>query len=106
ASGSSDRGYRTQVVAGDGSPVRTSSGLTLVPDAGLDGALRELDTLIVAGGRGSRAACEDESLVAFLRASAARARRTASVCTGAFPLAGAGPPPGRSRPSPQGAPEG
>jgi transcriptional regulator GlxA family with amidase domain len=96
ATGSSDRGYRTLLVAGDGSPVRTSSGLTLVPDAGLDGRLKEIDTLIVAGGRGSRAACEDESLIAFLRAGAARARRTASVCTGAFPLARAGLLAGRS----------
>ena len=56
ATRSSDRGYRTQIVAGDGSPVRTSSGLTLIPDAGLDGTYGEIDTLIVAGGAGSRAA--------------------------------------------------
>jgi transcriptional regulator GlxA family with amidase domain len=90
ASSRSDRGYRTQVVAADGSPLRTSSGLTLVPDAGLRGARAPLDTLIVAGGGGSRVACEDEQLLAFIREASARARRTASVCTGAFVLARAG----------------
>jgi len=90
ATGASDRGYTTQLVAGDGSPLRTSSGLTLVPNASLDEATCEIDTLIVAGGEGSRAACEDESLIAFISSAASRARRTASVCTGAFPLASAG----------------
>jgi transcriptional regulator GlxA family with amidase domain len=49
-----------------------------------------LDTLIVAGGRGTReaAACTDTS--AFVRAAAGRARRVASVCSGAFILAEAG----------------
>jgi transcriptional regulator GlxA family with amidase domain len=47
----------------------------------------QIDTLVVAGGSGSRAACEDERLIAFIRRAAARARRTASVCTGAFLLA-------------------
>jgi transcriptional regulator GlxA family with amidase domain len=90
ATGSHDRGYETKIVAGDGSPLRTSSGITLIPDAALARAGAEIDTLIVAGGAGSRAACEDERVVAFIRRAAARARRTASVCTGAFPLARAG----------------
>ncbi|HEX4563664.1 MAG TPA: DJ-1/PfpI family protein, partial [Solirubrobacteraceae bacterium] len=90
ATGSPERGYATQIVAGDGSPLRTSSGLTFVPDAGLEGAHSRIDTLVVAGGSGSRAACEDERLIAFIRRASARARRTASVCTGAFPLARAG----------------
>lgn len=49
-----------------------------------------LDTLIVAGGYGVRTACEDAALVAWIRARAATARRTASVCSGAFLLATAG----------------
>jgi transcriptional regulator GlxA family with amidase domain len=90
ATHSADRGYRMQLVAGDGSPIRTSSGLKLVPDAGLKHASAPIDTLIVAGGDGSRAACEDAELIAFIARASARARRTASVCTGAFPLARAG----------------
>jgi transcriptional regulator GlxA family with amidase domain len=44
----------------------------------------------VPGGTGVVAACEDERLVAWVRAAAARSRRVASVCTGAFLLAKAG----------------
>jgi transcriptional regulator GlxA family with amidase domain len=90
ATRSRDRGYRTQIVAGDGSRIRTSSGLTIVPDTGLAQALSPIDTLIVAGGDGSRAASVDEDLLAFVAGASARARRTAAVCTGAFVLAGAG----------------
>jgi transcriptional regulator GlxA family with amidase domain len=84
-------GHVVRTVAGDGSPLRTSSGLTLVPDGSLrDARAWPIDTLIVAGGSGSRAACEDEALVAFIRDTAREARRTAAVCTGAFLLAQAG----------------
>ncbi len=49
-----------------------------------------VDTLIVAGGDGSRAAAGDAALVGSIRALAHRSRRVASVCTGAFVLAAAG----------------
>ena len=49
-----------------------------------------LDTLIVAGGRGVNAACEDAALVDWVVRRSANARRTASVCSGAFLLAAAG----------------
>ena len=52
--------------------------------------LGELDTLIVAGGVGTREAVRDERLVAAIAALAGRARRTAAVCTGAYLLAQAG----------------
>jgi transcriptional regulator GlxA family with amidase domain len=49
-----------------------------------------LDTLLVAGGEGVDAAAADPELVAWVRRRANRARRVASVCTGAFLLAAAG----------------
>lgn len=49
-----------------------------------------LDTLVVAGGDGTREACADPELLAYVRAAAAQARRTASVCSGAYILAAAG----------------
>ena len=55
-----------------------------------------IDTLIVAGGPGSRAAVADGALIAWLAQAAARSRRTAAVCTGAFLLAEAGLLDGRS----------
>jgi transcriptional regulator GlxA family with amidase domain len=49
-----------------------------------------IDTLIVAGGDGVRAAQENEELIAWIHRAAANSRRVASVCTGAFLLARAG----------------
>lgn len=45
---------------------------------------------MIAGGPGARAAADDPEIVAWVAAAAARAKRTASVCTGAFLLAEAG----------------
>lgn len=49
-----------------------------------------LDTLVVAGGDGSRRAMADEALLAFVRGAGAAARRVSSVCSGAYVLAQAG----------------
>ncbi len=90
ARGRGERGYEVQIVSRDGLPLQSSSGLTLTPHAPLPRRGRELDTLIVAGGSGSRAAAEDRVLVRWIARTAPLARRTASVCTGAFLLASAG----------------
>ena len=49
-----------------------------------------LDTLIVAGGFGVDPACDNDELVAWIKARASAARRITSVCSGAFLLATAG----------------
>jgi len=85
-----DRGHRLRTLSRDGLAVRSSSGLTIVPDGSLRDAPAAIDTLIVPGGAGSREACEDSELVAWIERAAPRARRVASVCTGAFLLARAG----------------
>jgi transcriptional regulator GlxA family with amidase domain len=87
---SDGRGYEVTVISRDGAPLRTSSGLTLVPATDLAGAPRDIDTLIVAGGSGSEQAAQDEVLIEWIAHRASTARRTASVCTGAFLLARAG----------------
>ncbi|NKQ23369.1 GlxA family transcriptional regulator [Streptomyces galbus] len=79
--------YRIRTASLDGAPVRTSSGLTLVPDGSLTGAPAP-HTLLVPGGEGTRE--PDPELTAWLRAHGPRARRLVSVCTGAILLAGAG----------------
>jgi transcriptional regulator GlxA family with amidase domain len=53
-------------------------------------AAQALDTVIVAGGDGVRAAASDPALLAFMRRQAETARRVASVCSGTFVLAAAG----------------
>ena len=81
--------YRVEVVAPEGGPLETSS-VSVHPDLTIDRCQGPIDTLLVAGGRGAHRAALDERLVEWLTAAAARSRRTASVCTGAFLLARAG----------------
>jgi transcriptional regulator GlxA family with amidase domain len=91
AAGSGARGYDARLIAASGAgPVRMSCGIELVARALPDPATLRLDTLIVAGGVGTRAAADDPGLIAWLRAAAPRVRRLASVCSGAFLLAEAG----------------
>ena len=82
-------GYRVRVASAHGGPVRTESGLELgtVPLPGLG---ERIDTLVLPGGIGSRAAGADQGLIAFVAAAASRCRRVAAVCTGAFIAAAAG----------------
>ena len=79
--------YQIAVAGPGGEPVRTSSGLTLVPDTDLRAA-PAAHTLVVPGGKGTRS--ENAELTAWLRRHAPTATRVTSVCTGAFLLARAG----------------
>ena len=81
--------YVPQVVAACGPLVTTSAGLALVA-APLPAVEAGIDTLVVAGGQGVHAAAADPALVGWVQARAARARRVASVCTGAFLLGASG----------------
>ena len=81
--------YAPRVVSREGGMVSASAQLGLAtaplppPDA-------ERDTLLIAGGPGVAAAAKDPLLIDWIRASASQARRTTSVCTGAFLLAETG----------------
>ncbi|MFJ9412714.1 GlxA family transcriptional regulator [Streptomyces sp. NPDC101227] len=79
--------YRIRTASLDGAPVRTSSGLTLIPDLALADA-EAPHTLLVPGGNGTRT--PDPRLIDWLRTQAPRARRKVSVCTGALLLGEAG----------------
>jgi transcriptional regulator GlxA family with amidase domain len=82
-------GYEVTIAARTAGRMETST-VSFVPDARLEDCTGPIDTLIVAGGSGTRAAEEDEALVAWIAEAATRSRRVASVCTGAFLLARAG----------------
>jgi len=84
------KAYRTEVVASTLDPIETPGGYAIVPRARLSSVRGAIDTLIVPGGEGTRAAIADADLVPFLERAARRSRRVASVCTGAFLLARAG----------------
>jgi transcriptional regulator GlxA family with amidase domain len=79
--------YDLRLISPVGGLTRMSNGVTVATAALAPG---RVDTLLVAGGPGARAAAGDARVTARLRQAAAKARRLASVCTGAFPLAAAG----------------
>jgi DJ-1/PfpI family protein len=64
-------GYRVRVASARGGPVRTESGLELGTEP-LPGLGERIDTLVLPGGTGSRAASADPGLIAFVRAAAGR----------------------------------
>jgi transcriptional regulator GlxA family with amidase domain len=84
-------GYLCEVVApaaglvasGSGLPVHAAYGVTDLDPA-------DIDTLVVAGGRGVDEASRDQALVDWIAAAGASARRVTSVCSGVFLLAAAG----------------
>lgn len=82
--------YAAELVSSDPGEMRTSGGLRLLADAGIEQCDGPIDTLIVAGGIGVRDAMRDERMLGWLREAAQRSRRVAAVCTGAFLLAEAG----------------
>jgi transcriptional regulator GlxA family with amidase domain len=82
-------GYQPVVVSADGQPVTTSSGLAFATTK-LHDCDQPVDTLVLPGGAGVHAARADSQIVDWIQAVAARARRVASVCTGAFLAAQAG----------------
>jgi len=86
-----DGGYRMTVATPDGQPVRGSGGLRLSADIALGQVQRRgLDTVVVGGGLRIDDVLGDPRLAPALKRIAPGARRTCSVCAGAFLLAEAG----------------
>ncbi|UAJ11884.1 GlxA family transcriptional regulator [Polymorphobacter megasporae] len=79
--------YRLRTVSAGGGSLTSSCGLTVVTVAAAD---LEIDTIVIAGGEGVRTIASDRDHSDLVRTLADRARRVASVCTGAFLLAGSG----------------
>lgn len=83
-------GYRLTLLAERKGSFTTTGGLKLVADGAWSSLPRTIDTVMVAGGDGTREALRNAELIAAIRAAASRARRIVSVCSGAFLLAQAG----------------
>lgn len=95
ARGTHPQGYVTQIAAigGKRNPLPTEAGISILPHVSVErlaAASTPIDTFIIAGGAGARAAVSDRALLKLVRRIASRSRRVASVCTGAFVLAAAG----------------
>jgi len=84
-----DAGYDVSLVAAQPGPVAASSGLGLTAGP-LPGPRATVDTLLLPGGAGVDAARRDPGLVDWVRRTAPRARRVATVCSGTFLAAEAG----------------
>jgi transcriptional regulator GlxA family with amidase domain len=83
--------YRLLIVAKNAGPIRSSSGVRLVPDCVMDGAAElKIDTLLVAGCPNAAEIRPDVQVVEWLRRVVPKTRRYGSVCSGAFLLAATG----------------
>ena len=83
--------YTVEVVARDPDPIAVrGAGYSLVPKKTTARCRGPIDTLVVAGGFGVRAAEDDVELIRWIRSAARRSRRVTSVCSGSFLLARAG----------------
>jgi transcriptional regulator GlxA family with amidase domain len=84
-------GYQVKIATLDGKPVRGSSGMRLHADLALPRVRpRDVDTLIVGGGMQFEHVLAVPGLAREIERVGRGARRTCSVCTGAFLLASAG----------------
>ncbi|HWW83856.1 MAG TPA: DJ-1/PfpI family protein [Vicinamibacterales bacterium] len=84
------RAYDIQLITAG--PTRTIAGdcrLRLLADRQYHEVRGRIDTLLVPGGTGAQRV-SDPATIRWLRATAARVRRVASICTGAYALAAAG----------------
>ncbi len=79
--------YALRVLAPGGGLVPSSSGAPMAAEPLDEGPF---DTVVVAGGDGTRALPALAAIVAWLKSAAPRARRVASICSGAYLLAEAG----------------
>jgi transcriptional regulator GlxA family with amidase domain len=82
--------YETSVVTAIGGAVMSSAGLGLMTDKLPPSRGMTADTVIIPGGAGVETASRDALLRDWVRDAAAKTRRVASVCTGAFLLGASG----------------
>ena len=83
-------GYETEFVTSAADlTVPTSGGVSILAHRRYCEVRGKVDTLLIAGGAGTRGP-RDPALLAWLRKMDTQARRTCSICTGAYLLADAG----------------
>lgn len=88
--GNPEPAYRLVYLSARGGLVGTTCGLALQTRPCAEFHLEGLDTMIVVGGPAAAIPSRDTELIAWIRRASRAARRTCSICTGAFLLAAAG----------------
>jgi transcriptional regulator GlxA family with amidase domain len=81
--------FNVFTVAARSEPITATGGLRVLPHRDFASDPR-IDILVVPGGFGTRALLQDPSVCEWIRQSAAKAQRVASVCTGSLLLARVG----------------
>ncbi|WP_324734474.1 GlxA family transcriptional regulator [Pseudomonas paeninsulae] len=83
--------YHLVVLGQQVGAVATSAGFQLVAEqAWREFDAAQIDTLLIPGGLGEQAQCQNQALLTWLRAAEPQVRRLGSVCSGALILAAAG----------------
>src|SRR5436305_7256297 len=82
--------YEIEIVAPDPAPFLMSNGMQVVPHSAMAEVHGSIDTLVIAGGEGTRRMATDPTVIEWVRSAAKRSRRVTSVCSGAFVLGAAG----------------
>src|ERR1700729_938339 len=84
-------GYDVQLGSPNGlNTLRTNRGIDLGNALPLSECTGPIDTLVIVGGPGAESGNYDRELIRWITEAAGRARRVASICTGAFLLGEAG----------------
>src|SRR6202045_1612043 len=84
-------GYSVELASADGSrALESNCGISLIGAIPLQEISGPIDTFVIAGGPGAESGVYDKAYLAWVTAAAARSRRVASICTGAFVLAAGG----------------
>jgi transcriptional regulator GlxA family with amidase domain len=84
-------GYEVQLAnPGQERSLRTHRGIVLGEATPIAEVVGPIDTLVIAGGEGAESGEFDPVFIAWVLEATGRARRIASICTGAFVLAEAG----------------
>src|ERR1700674_237723 len=74
--------YTVEIAATKAGAFATSSGIRLIADSAIAHVRGRINTMLVAGGRGTTDDLLDRGLIEWLRNSVHRTRRLCSVCTG------------------------
>lgn len=83
--------YRLLVLGQQTGAMPTSAGFQLVAEQAWSATNpTHIDTLLIPGGQGDKAQCQNPELLTWLRSAAPQIRRVGSVCSGALILAAAG----------------
>lgn len=81
--------YEIHTIATTRAPVRSSSGITIMPDRTIFDPCPRFDTVLVPGGLGVFDVLEDSTVLDWLAAQSRTCRRLGAVCNGGFALGAA-----------------